>query len=649
MKRITLRHTRVFVATFILSFVMLAAMPEVIISSHLCVLASPETAIAVEPSTSVANPGEYFSVNITISDVADLYSYQVRVGSDRDILKVIRATEGPFLKEGTTSPSGTYFLYRIRTEVQGTYMEVACVTLGSYPGVSGGGTLFTVDFMVRDGGISNLSLSETILLDSNLAQIPHSISNGIFHTRVPRAEFTFTEAYPTTEENVTFDASDSYDPDGTIVSYEWDFGDGTIGTGMVTTHSYDVEGSYTITLQVTDDDGLSDDATATIHPRAPLLVYIPVPYYHQISGYHCGPAALEMVFDFYGPDIPQSEIADAARTAPDGTYTCDMVRAAHFSNLSTFPIGGSPEHVTGYTARKLGYAAFEYWGVTIDQLKSLLTAGYPIIVLTTWHYRVAVGYSSTRIMFQDSYYGENITLTYEALDSTWDYSGHWALFVSPWEIEVSVPHNVSVGSVFNVTATITYPSPLPPDGDQYPASLANATVTLPAGLSLDLGETVTKPMDAGDLTVGTSANVTWSVRADSVGEYTVSVEAEGLVEGFVPPIPSYPEFYSYKDRIGGKKQCVVEVLAQEPSPEENLEEIVETVNSWGLPRGIENSFTSKLEVALHLLKKGNVKGAIHVIMAFIKQVEALRGKKLTDGQADYLVLEAQRTIDLIQD
>lgn len=609
-------------------------------------LASPKAAIVVDPSTSVANPSEYFSVNVTITNVVDLFSYQVRIGFDRDILKAVSVIEGPFLQEGTTSPSGTIFTYKIQTQVQGTYILVACVTLGPYPGVIGSGTLFSIDFLVRDSGASNLTLSETILLDSTLTEISHNTFDGAFHTTAPKAQFTYTTTQPTTGENVTFNASNSYDLDGTIVSYEWDFGDGTTGTDMVITHSYGTEGSYTVTLLVTDNDGLSDDATVTIHARAPLLAYVSVPYHRQVSSYYCGPAALEMVFDFYGPDIPQGEIADVARTAPDGTYTCDMVRASHFSNLSTFPIGGYP--TTGYTARKLGYAAFECWDMTIDELKSLIAAGYPIIVLTTWHYRVAVGYSITRITFQDPYYGQNLSMTYEAFASDWDYSSHWGLFINPWKIEVSIPSNVFLGSVFNITANITYPAPSPFFTDQYPASLPNATVTLPAGLSLIAGETEKKRVSTGDLTPGTSACVTWTARADNPGTYTISVEADGKVAGSVPPIPSYPEPYDYEDRIGGFNQSAVDVLPTPPSPVENIQELIETIATWSLSRGAKNSLISKLVGALHLLGMENENGAVHKLMIFLKKVEVSRGKKLADEQADYLIREAQRIIDLIQ-
>ena len=65
---------------------------------------------------------------------------------------------------------------------------------------------------------------------------------------------------------INFDGSDSFDPDGSIVSYEWTFGDGNIGTGMNPTHTYGISGTYNVSLKVTDNEGASNfsDTTATI-------------------------------------------------------------------------------------------------------------------------------------------------------------------------------------------------------------------------------------------------------------------------------------------------------------------------------------------------------------------------------------------------
>ena len=78
----------------------------------------------------------------------------------------------------------------------------------------------------------------------------------------------------TVNEPVTFNGSGSTDPDGTIVSYDWDFGDGSIGEGPTPLHTYAADGNYTVTLTVTDDSGGTawDTTTANIGPgnRAPI-------------------------------------------------------------------------------------------------------------------------------------------------------------------------------------------------------------------------------------------------------------------------------------------------------------------------------------------------------------------------------------------
>jgi PKD repeat protein len=75
----------------------------------------------------------------------------------------------------------------------------------------------------------------------------------------PRADFRFSPQNPDTNTIITFDASSSRDPDGTIVKYEWDFnGDGKFDetkTTPTTTRLFDRAGEWRVNLRVTDNRG----------------------------------------------------------------------------------------------------------------------------------------------------------------------------------------------------------------------------------------------------------------------------------------------------------------------------------------------------------------------------------------------------------
>ncbi len=296
-----------------------------------------------------------------------------------------------------------------------------------------------------------------------------------------------------------------------------------------------------------------------------------VPWHRQETGINCGPASLEMVFDFYGSDISQSEIATVARTVGSGTNLPNMRRAAHFSDLSTE--GG----LTGYTARSLGYATFEYEPGTswLGSLKSLIDSGYPIIV-NTWydesevngHYRVVVDYddSDYAVRLHDpwdpatygygKYGGAFLRLSYDDFEDLWSRNNYWGLFVSPWTVEMVAPETVKQGDHFTINATTTYPCPAPFSTTHYPASFTEATLTLPSGFTLESGETPT--IDIGDLGPGGFTTVSWHVIASNIlGSHTITVTAAGTISE-----PSSP--YSYLDRIGGFNSSTVEVTMRLP-------------------------------------------------------------------------------------
>jgi PKD repeat protein len=63
---------------------------------------------------------------------------------------------------------------------------------------------------------------------------------------------------------VAFSGASSTDSDGSIVSYAWNFGDGTTGSGVTTSRTYAASGTYTVTLTVTDDDGATGTTTQSV-------------------------------------------------------------------------------------------------------------------------------------------------------------------------------------------------------------------------------------------------------------------------------------------------------------------------------------------------------------------------------------------------
>jgi PKD repeat protein len=111
---------------------------------------------------------------------------------------------------------------------------------------------YTVTLTVTD----NDGATDSVTHDVTVTTPPPNVN--------PTAAFTPTP----TGLAVSFDGSGSSDPDGNIVSYAWNFGDGWTGSGVFTSHTYAAAGTYTVTLTVTDNDGgtnpVSHDVTLTV-------------------------------------------------------------------------------------------------------------------------------------------------------------------------------------------------------------------------------------------------------------------------------------------------------------------------------------------------------------------------------------------------
>jgi len=81
--------------------------------------------------------------------------------------------------------------------------------------------------------------------------------------------FSLSTNSTTTGTVVTFNSAGTADPDGVIVSYTWDFGDGSFGSGPYPSHTYSSPGTYTVKLTVVDDSNSAISASSSIIVRAP--------------------------------------------------------------------------------------------------------------------------------------------------------------------------------------------------------------------------------------------------------------------------------------------------------------------------------------------------------------------------------------------
>jgi PKD repeat protein len=122
---------------------------------------------------------------------------------------------------------------------------------------------------------------------------------------------------------VSLNAQASDDPDGNIVSWDWDFGDDETGSGETVNHTYDGPGTYTIELTVTDNDGGIDVTTQDVTVNAPPVNQAPT------ASFTVTPTGLQVTVNGSASSDPDGNIVSYSWNFGDGGTDTGATPAPH--------------------------------------------------------------------------------------------------------------------------------------------------------------------------------------------------------------------------------------------------------------------------------------------------------------------------------
>jgi PKD repeat protein len=184
-------------------------------------------------------------VKVTDGDLFDTQEFNINVSEVPAECYTICSSSGP---NGSISPSG------IITVAQGANKTFYITPDNGYQ----------IDDVLVDessmGKVSSFTFTDILSNHSIHANFIEEVPTN----QPPIADFDVDVSLGVAPLNVSFDASNSYDPDGSIVSYEWNFKDGNIGSGQTIDNTFNSAGSYDVKLIVTDNEGDTDSTSMII-------------------------------------------------------------------------------------------------------------------------------------------------------------------------------------------------------------------------------------------------------------------------------------------------------------------------------------------------------------------------------------------------
>jgi len=253
-------------------------------------------------------------------------------------------------------------------------------------------------------------------------QLTNSTQAQITVIDYPTADFSYSPKTPLVGETVTFNASTSEPNGGSIISYQWDFGDGSTDHDITVTHAYSSVGNYVVVLNVTDDEGLWDTEnrtlTVSIHNIAitdltatPNTVKIGQQISISITVANKGNFTETFSVTAYYEDTP-IETKPVTKLASGAFWTISIAWNTTGVNPGTYTLKAIATFVTGET--KKDDNTFIGGTVTINKMDSQLTISASLTTLTLGETTTISGAISPVRP------NVNITIQYRLIDGAWN-------------------------------------------------------------------------------------------------------------------------------------------------------------------------------------------------------------------------------------
>lgn len=195
---------------------------------------------------------------------------------------------------------------------------------------SGGASLTTgADGRVQD----TLQTTATAELTASSGSITANLTVTVETNESPVASFVFSPTTPLKDQTVHFDASGSTDNDGSIVSYQWNFGDGDSGSGRTASHRFRHAGTYDVLLTVTDDDGAANSTSNSVSVTlgaAPVASFVYSPRNPGINQ--------DVYFDASGSTDSDGQIVSYEWNFGDGYTSTGRTVTHRFNSAGTYVV-----------------------------------------------------------------------------------------------------------------------------------------------------------------------------------------------------------------------------------------------------------------------------------------------------------------------